>query len=49
MHTIEDGYRALGLLIDINWDRILFPAAILGGLMLGAYLGMSLGAYLGQH
>ncbi|MGX9350250.1 hypothetical protein ACS3QZ_03525 [Shimia sp. W99] len=45
MHTIEDGYRALGLLIDINWDRLLFPAAILGGLMLGAYLGMFLSQF----
>jgi len=39
MHTIEDGYRALGLLIDINWERLLFPTAIIAGLSLGAYIG----------
>jgi uncharacterized membrane protein affecting hemolysin expression len=38
MHTIENGYRALSLLIDINWDRVLFPAAILVALMAGAYV-----------
>ncbi len=45
MHTITDGYRAIGLLIDINWDRLLFPAAILVGLMLGAYIGMFLAQF----
>lgn len=44
MHTIEQGYNALGLLIDINWDRLLFPTAILFGLMGAAYLG-SLGLF----
>ena len=39
MHTIEDGYRALGLLIDVNWERLLFPTAIIAGLSLGAYIG----------
>ncbi|MBO6897415.1 MAG: hypothetical protein JJ868_08605 [Shimia sp.] len=39
MHTIESGYRALGLLIDINWERLLFPVAIIGGLSLGSYIG----------
>ncbi|CUH53086.1 hypothetical protein [Shimia marina] len=38
MHTIEDGYRALGLLIDLNWERLFFPSAIVVGLMLGAYI-----------
>ncbi|SMP23766.1 hypothetical protein [Shimia sagamensis] len=39
MHTIEDGYRAVGLLIDINWERLLFPTAIIAGLSLGSYIG----------
>lgn len=43
MHTIEDGYRAIGLLIDINWDRFFFPAAILVGLMAGAFVGSFVG------
>lgn len=38
MHTFEDGYRAIGLLIDINWERFLVPSAILVGLTLGAYI-----------
>ncbi len=38
MHTIEHGYRALSLLIDINWDRVLFPTAILIALTAGAYV-----------
>lgn len=44
MHTIEQGYKAISLLIDINWDRLLFPSAILAGLMLAAYIG-SLGLF----
>ncbi|WP_281280250.1 hypothetical protein [Shimia litoralis] len=44
MQTIHQGYRAIGLLIDINWDRLLFLAAIVSGLMLAAYLG-SLGHF----
>ncbi|MGR3637253.1 MAG: hypothetical protein ACU0BK_15205 [Shimia sp.] len=45
MHTIEDGYRALGLLIDINWERLLFPSAILAGLSLGYSIGMAFGPF----
>ena len=44
MHTIEQGYRAVSLLIDINWDRLLFPSAILVALMAAAYIG-SLGLF----
>lgn len=39
MHTIENGYRAVGLLLDVNWERLLFPVAIVAGLTLGYYLG----------
>lgn len=38
MHTIVYGTRGLGLLLTLNRDRLLFPAAILLGLMLGAFL-----------
>lgn len=38
MHTIEDGYHALGLLIDVNWDRLFYPSAIVAGMLLGAYV-----------
>ena len=44
MHTIEQGYRALSLLIEINWDRLLFPTAILIALTAGAY-AFSLGVF----
>ena len=43
MQTITHGYRALSLLLHINWDRVLFSVAILGALMAGAYV-FSLGA-----
>ncbi len=39
MQTLESGYRGVSLLLDLNWDRILYPAAILLALMLGAFLG----------
>ena len=44
MQTIGQGYSALSLLIVINWDRLLFPAAILAGLIAAAYIG-SLGLF----
>lgn len=44
MHTIEQGYRALSLLVDVNWDRFLFPSAILAGLMSAAFIA-SLGLF----
>lgn len=39
MHTLQNGYRGLSLLVDINWDLILYLATISGALMLGAYIG----------
>ncbi|WP_372886541.1 hypothetical protein [Shimia sp.] len=44
MQTIEQGYRALSLLVEVNQDRFLFPAAILIGLLTAAYIG-SLGLF----
>jgi len=44
MHTIEQSYRAVSLLVDLNLDRLLFPTAILVGLMAAAYIG-SLGLF----
>lgn len=45
MQTIQDGYRSLTLLFDLNWDRILYVAAIIGALMAGGWLGTMLTAY----
>jgi hypothetical protein len=39
MQTLQKGYRGLSLLVDLNWDRILYLAALLGALMIGAYIG----------
>jgi hypothetical protein len=39
MQTIASGYRGLSLLIDINWDRMIYAATIVGALWGGAYLG----------
>ena len=38
MHTLQDGYRGLSLLLLLNWDRILVLTAILGGLTLACIL-----------
>lgn len=39
MVAVENGYRGLGLLIDLNFDRLLYIGTILGALMLGAFVG----------
>ena len=39
MHTIESSYRGLSLLVDLNWDRLLYLATIAAALGAGAYIG----------
>jgi hypothetical protein len=39
MESIQSGYRGLSLLVDLNWDRILYIATIVGALMAGAFIG----------
>jgi len=39
MQTIQAGYRGISLLVDLNWDRLLYVATIAVALMLGAYIG----------
>lgn len=39
MQTLSDGYRGLGLVMMLNWDRFLYVGMILAALMLGAWLG----------
>lgn len=36
---IQRTYRGLGLLVEMNYDRALFVAALGTALFLGAYLG----------
>ncbi len=39
MQTLQHSYRGLGLLVALNWDRVLFISAISFALFLGAFLG----------
>jgi hypothetical protein len=39
MKTIVAGYRGLSLLMDLNWDRLLYLATIAGALLAGAFIG----------
>ena len=38
MQTIQNGYRGLSLLVELNWDRALYVAAIPLSLGAGAWL-----------
>ena len=38
MQTIQSGYRGLSLLVDLNWDRVLYLGAIAAGLTLGVWM-----------
>ena len=39
MQAVQDGYRGLSLLMDLNWDRILYVSTIVLALGAGAWLG----------
>ena len=39
MQHIAHGYRSIGLLVDLNWDRILYIATIAVALMAGTFVG----------
>lgn len=39
MQAIESGYRGLTLLVDLNWDRLLYVATIFTALGAGAFVG----------
>lgn len=39
MHYIQDGANSLNLIIKLNWDRLMFLAALAAGLYLGSFLG----------
>lgn len=38
METLHQTVRGLHLLLDLNWDRLLFPVAIATALLSAAYL-----------
>jgi hypothetical protein len=39
MEHIQHGYRGLSLLMDLNWDRLLYIGTIAFALGAGAFLG----------
>ncbi|WP_306154385.1 hypothetical protein [Roseovarius sp. MMSF_3281] len=39
MQHIVQGYRGVSLLVDLNWDRLLYLATIFAALMAGAFIG----------
>ncbi len=39
MQTIIGGYRGLSLLVDLNWDRLLYLATIAAALFAAAFVG----------
>lgn len=43
MHTLQDGYRGLSMLMDLNWDRALYFTTILLALGASAWLSTILG------
>jgi hypothetical protein len=42
MQTIEHGLRGMGLLLDLNRDRLVFPLAVALSLVLAALVGAEL-------
>lgn len=39
MQQIVSGYRGMSLLLNLNWDRILYLTTIAVALLLGGFLG----------
>ncbi len=39
MQTIMDGTKGLTLLVNLNWDRVLYALTILVALCAGAWVG----------
>ncbi|WP_280960206.1 hypothetical protein [Antarcticimicrobium luteum] len=39
MHSLQQTYHGLGLVMELNWDLFLYAATIIVALMAGAWLG----------
>ncbi len=39
MQTIQNTYRGLSLIMELNWDRVLYIATIAVALAAGAFVG----------
>ena len=44
MQTLNQSYRAIELLLAFNWDRLMFPGAILAALLCATYVLATFGA-----
>lgn len=38
MQTLAQGYRGLSVLVELNWDRLLTTATIVGSLYAASYI-----------
>jgi len=39
MQALQTSYRGISLLVDLNWDRLLYFCTIVVALLVGAYFG----------
>ena len=39
MQQIANGYRGLTILVDVNWDRLIYVGTIVLALAAGAFVG----------
>lgn len=39
MQALTKGYRGLSVLMDLNWDRVLYLCTIIFALCAGAFIG----------
>ncbi|WP_281289557.1 hypothetical protein [Puniceibacterium confluentis] len=39
MQTFSNGFRSLNLLLNLNWDRLLYLCTVVFALFFGAFLG----------
>ncbi|WP_281276190.1 hypothetical protein [Aliishimia ponticola] len=39
MQTLNDGYRALSLVMTLNWDRVLYIFTVIFALFIGSLVG----------
>ncbi len=39
MHALQSSYRGISLLVDLNWDRLVYVGTIAVALLVGAYFG----------
>ena len=42
MTVLTKGYRGVSLILDLNWDRLLYCAMLCGALGAGAHFGVLL-------